>query len=152
MYNKPTVELDVFVIPNKLGKIMDVRYPGDGYYTSLESVCNANGLGLDTNSQLIQLWWTGAGNDNWEDHYPVVVRNDAEYIVRFSAYSLPYDLVKDWKECIEEGLNMPVELISLTDPSRRENEVWRLMITPRQKEYRYHTFGTFEEARLKVLL
>lgn len=152
MYNKPTVKLDVFIIPNKLGRIMDIRYPGEGYYTSLESVYNVNGLSLNMYSHLIQLWWTGAGNNNWENHYPVVIKDEVEYLVRFSAYTLPYDLVKGWKEGVEVALDMPVELISLADPGCRKKEVWTLMVTPRQKDYRYRSFGTFEDARCKVML
>lgn len=151
--NYPTVNLDVFVVPNRATKVSGMKFVEDGFYGRIESVFNKNNQSMDLNDWLIQIWFTGSGCDNWEDHYPVTQVDGKDYYVRFASYDIPYNLCKEWTEGETVSLYMPVELISTDDSSKiKRGQVWNLRLTPRQKDYRYRTFGTFEAARLSVIL
>lgn len=152
MYDRPTVDLNVFVIPNKASKVSGNKFVENGFYGRVESVFNANDMSINLNDWLIQIWYTGSGCDDWENHYPVTQLDNEDYYVRFASYDIPYDLCKEWKEGETVTLTMPVELVSVNDPSKIKRKLWTLRVTPRQKEYRYRSFGTFEDARLKVVL
>ena len=152
-FNRPTVDLDVFIVPNIASKVSEMKFVEDGFYGRIESVFNTNNQCMDLNDCLIRIWYTGSGCDNWEDHYPVTQLDGKDYYVRFASYDIPHNICKDWREGETVTLYMPVELISTADPSKIiRGQVWALRLTPRQKEYRYRTFGTFEAARLSVIL
>lgn len=151
MYDKPTVDLDIFIVPNKAAKVCERKYVEDGFYGRIEAVFNKNNYPMNLNDWLVQLWFTGSGCGNWEDHDPLTYINGEEYHVRFASYDIPYDLCKGWREGETVTLYMPVELISTGDQSKIKRQVWALRLTPRQKEYRYKMAGDFESARCKVI-
>ena len=151
MYDKPTVDLDIFIVPNKAAKVCERKYVEDGFYGRIESVFNKNNRSMDLNDWLVQIWYTGSGCDNWEDHYPVTQMDNEDWYVRFASYDLPYNLIKDWKEGETESFTMPVELVSVNDSSKIKRKLWTLRVTPKQKEYRYRSVGSFESSRLKVI-
>ena len=150
-YDRPTVDIDVFVIPNKASKVSGKKFVEDGFYGRIEAVFNKNKMTMDLNDWLIQIWFTGSGCDNWEDHYPVTQLDGEDYYVRFASYDIPYTLCKEWREGETATLTMPVELISVNDRNKIKKQLWTLRLTPRQKEYRYKNFGDFESARVKVI-
>jgi len=142
-YDKPTIKLDVFIVPNMATTIQNIVYPREGFYGDLESLCNNNGQALRLHDKLVQLWWTNDDCDNWENRYPIAHIAGRDFIIRFATYDLPSNIIREWKEGVETTLIMPITLVPLDDPSVLRKELWRLNVTPKQKECRYSTYGDF---------
>lgn len=126
---------EMFIIPNSLTKVRDFVFTS--YQEELKELCNLNNISDADNQYMLQIWVViPEMSDNLGDHGILI--NDEGYRCRCG--SIPFDLVKDLKE----GDTVTAKFDGWhTDTA--DTVVFELELTAKQLEYRYRSFGAWEE-------
>lgn len=124
-----TITADMFIIPNEVS--MAATFYGNYVKNHNEKVEKFN-LPTEWNitaaDQMVQVWTTGCGSENWANHG---APRGGNFI-----HALPLRLI----EHLKEGDTMSVSFFDKT-----------LEITAAQLKYRYRKFGRFEDTLQRLL-
>lgn len=158
--NEYKLNMDLFIIPNSARRV-------DGFIECFQeknkewfdTLANLNGYEADPDDFYVQIWGVESGAledeslcENLWCHFLRVDDEEGKWYCRFDKEFLPYSILKNWKEGESYEFRIPATL----DARGKENDatkevVFDCTITPKQLEYRYCRFGTFEEVLEKVV-
>lgn len=151
---------DLFIVPNPAVSLLDDYMPLYYAKKQIDALCeieNANNCMIGMKDKLVQVWYCNEQCENGVHHDPYVVDQDGRvWDIYFNLKEyLPEAIVRELHEGETSVINIPVTLEYYdlaTKNKERRNAMMKAHITPKQKAYRYHAFGTFEEALQQVLL
>ena len=144
------IDLDCFIVPNKLGKVSDLALAKPNS-DLLQQVGKLNHWTISEDDELVELWFVSRSqdlvSDNCHDHG---INHYDEYI-SFPVWCLPKSFVRDQKEGNFLQLKLPAYINKRAEGLGAQREcVLRANIRFAQKDYRYRTFGNFEEVLAQV--
>ena len=136
---------DMFIIPNEAIKYSEfLPFAKE----SAREKLNYLGIKPDENEKMIQVWFTGSGEDNWNDHAGALCRlagieepnmdDKDRYLKEYITRYLPESMLKN----VHEGETITIDC---------NNFNCTLVLTAKQLDYRYRGFGRFEDALKHVL-
>lgn len=129
---------EMFIIPNSLTKVRDFVFTS--YQEELKELCKLNNISDADNQYMLQIWVViPEMTDNLGDHGILI--NDEGYRCRCG--NIPFDLVKDLKE--GDTVTVKFDGWQNTDTADTVPVVFELELTAKQLEYRYRSFGAWEE-------
>ena len=153
---------DVFIIPNAIKRACDMPSMGGNLAKTIERLNQLNGTTFDeSNTRCVEVWITipnltenlSAHGFYSEDDYNRIWK----VIPELFGDLLPVSLFEDKKEGDDITITLPAIASSYDDSDPEENPfkeksvALTLTLTLNQREYRYRSFGTFEECLEKLL-
>lgn len=162
--NEPiTINGDIFIIPNSAPRLKD--YWMESFKAKMQKymhqICELNGLKFDeTVDRCVETWYTSPEMecDNIPDHDIHFEYEGEKYQLTFpSGRQLPSPLFKDKKEGDVVEIKVPVYIRKYDRPHYKDKmfdedieTVVTLKLKLAQTEYRYRSFGNFEDVLKKV--
>ena len=129
---------DMFIIPNSVCTIDE--YFISSFQKKMLDNCKINGLVESPKEKMVQIWLTNELSDNIGCHGIKV--NGKRYSVNCDC--IPYSLIKNAKE----GDVITVNFLGYEKDEELNNVktvVFEMNLKCNQKEYRYRSFGSFDE-------
>lgn len=143
---------EAFIIPNRSGKITD-------FWSSVangvkEIATNVLGKEPDKDERYIQMWYVvkDLNCENLVDHKARVEIDGKWHGIRLESSFLPYSILKGKNDGdVVDVVFRNTYNAWLDDEADTEGEIITMHVTLNQKDYRYRSFGSFQETLQKVI-